>query len=153
MRESSARDFAVGLFVVGGLAAVAYLSLQVGGLAYTGPGGLRLAATFDDIGGLTARSPVVIAGVKVGRVVSIELDDDLRARVALDLDPSLALPVDTTGAIRTSGLLGDQFVLLEPVAEEEQLRSGDSLAHTESALQLEKLIGALVHGSEIEEEP
>lgn len=149
MRESNARDFVVGLFVLAGLAAVAYLSIQVGGLSYAGPGGLRLRATFDDVGGLTTRSPVVIAGVKVGRVTTIELSPDLRANVGLDVDRTLVLPADSTAAIRTAGLLGDQFVQIEPGAEEQSLHSGDQFAYTESALQLEKLVGALVHGTDL----
>lgn len=145
MQSSPLRDLAVGLFLLAGLAAVAYLSVQVGGLAYSGPGGLRLVAHFDEIGGLTERSPVVISGVKVGRVDAVELGDDLRARVTLEIDESLELPVDTAAEIRTAGLLGDQFVALRPGAELENLRSGEEIAFTESALQLEDLVGTLVH--------
>ena len=64
--ESSQRDTIVGLFVMLGFAAIAYLSVQVGGMSYTGPGGFKVLATFDEIGGLTPRAPVVISGVKVG---------------------------------------------------------------------------------------
>ena len=147
MQTSPTRDLAVGSFVLIGLLAIAYLSLQVGGLSLRRVGGLVLFATFDDIGGLSARSPVRIAGVKVGRVDSIELDDELRARVRLDLDPRLELSTDTAAAIRTAGLLGDQFVALEPGAEDELLRSGDRFGFTESAWNVDALVGALVHGS------
>lgn len=147
MQSSSTRDLAVGAFVLLGLLAITYLSLQVGGLALTSRGGLVLFATFDDIGGLTSRSPVRIAGVKVGRVEAIELDEDLRARVRMDLDPALALSIDTAAAIRTAGLLGDQFVALEPGAEDATLRSGEEFSFTESAWNVDALVGALVHGS------
>ena len=146
MQASPVRDFAVGVFVLAGLAAVAYLSVQLGGVSYTGPGGLQLAGSFDEIGGLSVRAPVRIAGVKVGQVESIGLDDDLRARVVLDVDSSLELPIDTAAWIRTSGLLGDQFIALEPGAEDDVLSSGDELEFTESAINLDKLIGAVVHG-------
>ena len=152
MQASAGRDLVVGLFVLAGLAAVAYLSIQVGGLSYKGPGGLRLFASFDEIGGLSVRAPVVIAGVKVGQVEEIVLDEDLRAKVTLDVDPSLELSVDTTAAIRTSGLLGDQFVALEPGGEEELLRSGDAISFTDSALNLEKLIGTVVHDAGLGDE-
>lgn len=152
MQSTSGRDFAVGLFVLAGLLGVAYLSFQVGGLSYNGPTGFGLVAIFDDVGGLSARSPVVISGVKVGQVKQIELDEDLRARVFLDLDPRLELPVDTSAAVRTAGLLGDQFVALEPGAEEDLLRPGETLAYTESAISLDKLIGRLVHGDALGEE-
>src|SRR5262245_19693521 len=121
MQPSPVRDLVVGLFVLAGLAALAYLSFQIGGGAYTGPGGLRLYATFEEVGGLRPRAPIAIAGVKVGQVAGIALDQDLRARVALDVDPTLKLPVDTSARIMTSGLLGDQFVALEPGAEEQML--------------------------------
>lgn len=144
MSPSARREFVVGLFVLAGVAAVGWLSLGVGGLAYKGPLGLRLSATFDEIGGLRERAPVLISGVKVGQVRAITLDDEMRARVTLDLDPRLKLPVDTAAAIRTAGLLGDQFIALVPGAEEEILRAGEAIDRTESALSLEKLIGKFV---------
>jgi phospholipid/cholesterol/gamma-HCH transport system substrate-binding protein len=147
MESSSTRDLAVGMFVLIGLLAIGWLSLQIGGLTLGREGGLVLVATFDDIGGLSARSPVRIAGVRVGRVESIVLDDDLRARVAIDVQRDLELSVDSAAAIRTSGLLGDQFVALEPGAEDALLGPGDAFAFTESAWNVDALVGALVHGS------
>ena len=90
MQPSPIRDLTVGLFVLAGLTAIAYLSVQVGGLQ--GERGFHLYATFDQIGGLRPRAPVVVSGVQVGQVSSIELDENLRARVNMDVDPSLELP-------------------------------------------------------------
>lgn len=143
MQTSPSRDFAVGVFVLIGLAALGYLSLQVGGLATQG--GLELHATFDQIGGLAERAPVVISGVKVGKVTRIELAEDLRARVTLDVDAALELPSDTSASIRTAGLLGDQFIELQPGAEDALLEPGGEIAMTESALSIESLVGSLVH--------
>jgi phospholipid/cholesterol/gamma-HCH transport system substrate-binding protein len=151
MQPSPARDMIVGLFVLAGLAALAYLSIQIGGMAYTGPGGLQLYATFEEVGGLRPRAPIAIAGVKVGQVSEIQLDGDLRARVTLDLDPNLQLPSDSSARIVTSGLLGDQFIALEPGAEEDMLKSGDELEFTESAISLERLIGKFVNDAGLEE--
>jgi phospholipid/cholesterol/gamma-HCH transport system substrate-binding protein len=145
MQSSPSRDLAVGLFVLIGLAAVGYLSLNLGGMTFSGNGGLALHATFNQIGGLAERAPVVISGVKVGKVTKIELGQDLRARVTLDVDSTLELPVDTSASIRTSGLLGDQFIELEPGAEDELLKAGGEIELTESALSIEKLVGSLVH--------
>ena len=146
MQRQPTRDLLVGLFVLAGLGAIAYLSVQLGGAGYDGGGGLRLSARFDEIGGLSARAPVTISGVPIGEVIGIDLSDDLRAEVRLDVDDELELPIDTSASIRTSGLLGDQFIALEPGGEDELLRSGDALSFTEDALNLEKLIGAFVHG-------
>jgi phospholipid/cholesterol/gamma-HCH transport system substrate-binding protein len=150
MQPSPVRDFSVGLFVLAGLAAIAYLSIQVGGLS--GPRGFTLYATFDQIGGLTPRAPVVISGVEVGQVSSIRLDDDLRARVELDLDPSVKLPIDTWASIMTQGVLGNQFVALEPGAEDELLQPGEDIDFTESAVLLERLIGKFVNDADLDEE-
>ena len=145
MQSSGARDLAVGLFVLLGLAAIAYLSLQLGGVSYKGKGGLELHATFGQIGGLAERAPVVISGVRVGKVTRIGLSDDMRAKVTFDVDQSLQLPVDTSASIRTAGLLGNQFIELEPGAEDEVLQAGGEIELTESALSIEKLVGSLVH--------
>lgn len=147
--QSSQRDLIVGAFVTLGLAAIAYLSLEVGGMSYNGPAGFEVIANFDEIGGLTTRAPVVISGVKVGQVTAIELDDNLRARVVLDVRPDLELSIDTSASIRTSGLLGNQFIALEPGGEIDILQDGEVLDFTESALNLEKMIGAFMHGSDL----
>lgn len=150
MQPSPIRDFTVGLFVLAGLAAIAYLSVQVGGLQ--GERGFHLYATFDQIGGLRPRAPVVVSGVQVGQVSSIELDENLRARVNMDVDPSLELPVDTMASIMTEGVLGNRFLSLEPGAEEELLKNGEEIAFTESAVLLERLIGKFVNDAGLDEE-
>lgn len=151
MQPSPVRDLLVGLFVLGGLVALGYLTFQVGGLSWDRGGGLTVYAAFDDIGGLKPRAPVSISGVKVGEVSGVELDALLRARVVLDLDGSLELPVDSAARILTSGVLGDQYVALEPGAEEDILQSGDEIELTESALAIERLIGRLVNDAGLEE--
>ena len=104
MQPSPVRDLIVGLFVALGLATIAYLSIRVGGVSYAGRGGLMLHATFDQVGGLKPRAPVAVAGVTVGQVRTIDLDERLRARVTLEVEKDLALPVDSSAAIRTQGL-------------------------------------------------
>lgn len=145
MRNSTTRDLMVGLFVLAGLVALAYLSLRVGGLEIVQAERMVLRATFDDIGGLSVRAPVRIAGVKVGQVSAIDLDEDLRAKVSMEIDAGLELSIDSSAAIRTSGLLGDQFISVELGAEEESLRPGEEFVFTESALSIDKLVGNLIH--------
>lgn len=142
--EARARDFFVGLFLLAGIAAIAVLSVSVGGATYRGPGGLELAVTFDQIGGLKVRAPVVIGGVKVGQVRSIGLDGDLRPRVVLDVDSRLKLPTDTSAVILTAGVLGDQYVELTPGGETTLLKSGDEIQFKQDAFVLERLIGKLI---------
>ena len=146
MERSAARDFIVGLFVLVGFAALAYLSVSIGGFTWHGKSGLRLSAKFNETGDLNVRAPVVIAGVHVGEVKSIELDKNFRARVEMDLDSTLKLPTDTSAAIVTAGMLGDRYIELQPGGEEQYLKSGDQIAFTESAVILERLIGQVVYG-------
>ena len=150
MTRVPTRDFLVGLFVLLGLGAIAYLSINVGGLSYGGPGGLTLYAAFDQTGGLKPRAPVVIAGVKVGQVSSIALDRNARARATLDLDKSLKIPTDTTASIVTSGLLGDRYVSLQLRGDPQSLQPGDEITFTESAVILERLIGKFIHKTDVE---
>ena len=148
MSRAPVRDFLVGLFVLAGLGGVAYLSLSVGGVSLGRSGGLTLFADFDEIGGLKPRAQVVISGVKVGQVVSIGLDEGYRARVRLDLNENLKLPVDTSASIMTSGLLGDRYISLQIGGEQQVLKPGDQITITESAVVLERLIGKLVYGGD-----
>jgi phospholipid/cholesterol/gamma-HCH transport system substrate-binding protein len=144
MTSSPIRDLIVGLFVLVGLGAIAYLSVTLGGASYGGPAEMQIFSTFDEIGGLAPRSQVVIGGVKVGQVDSIVLDEDFRARVSLNVDASLELPDDTSAAILTAGVLGDQYIALEPGGSDELLGPGDEIPFTQSALILERMIGKLV---------
>jgi len=138
------RDLWVGLFLLAGAAAIAFLSVSVGGSTYRGPGGLELFVTFDQVGGLKPRAPVVIGGVKVGQVKSIGLDPDLRARVGLDVDGTLRLPTDTSASILTAGVLGDQYIELTPGGEEQTLGPGDEIEFKQDAFVLERMIGRLI---------
>ncbi|MCP4005428.1 MAG: outer membrane lipid asymmetry maintenance protein MlaD [bacterium] len=145
MPNSAQRDLLVGLFVLAGLVAIAYLSIQVGGANYAGPGGLSLTAYFDEVGGLAERAPVVVGGVKVGTVRRIDLDEeDFRAIVTLEVDDSLELPDDTSASILTAGVLGDQYLSLEPGGSPDLLGNGDTITYTQGAVVLERLIGKLL---------
>ena len=149
MQSTPLRDFIVGLFVLAGLAATGHLAISLGGAGIGGRGGLELVARFSEIGGLSVRAPVTISGVRVGEVKGIELSPDLDARVLLDVDAALELPVDSSAEIRTAGLLGDQFIAIEPGAEDELLTPGEELAFTVNAISIDKLVGQLVHGANL----
>jgi phospholipid/cholesterol/gamma-HCH transport system substrate-binding protein len=144
MNQSPTLYLVVGIFVLIGLASIGFLSVSLGGASYRGAGDLTLEVTFDQIGGLKERAPVVVAGVKVGQITDVTLDEDLRARVRLEIDRNVQLPTDSSAAILTSGVLGDQYVELEPGAEENYLQPGDEITYTQNALVLERLIGKLV---------
>ena len=92
---------------------------------------------------------MVISGVKVGEVASIGLADDYRAKVTFNLDPTLKLPIDTTASIVTSGVLGDRYVSLQPGGDDLLLKPGDEITFVESAVILERLIGKLIHNTDV----
>jgi phospholipid/cholesterol/gamma-HCH transport system substrate-binding protein len=141
------RDLVAGIFVLVGIAAVAVLAFRVGANPLLDRGGLRIYAIFDQTGGLKPRAPVEIAGVKVGQVSDITLNQDFRARVGLDLRDGLLLPVDTSASIVTAGVLGDRYVSLQLGGDDRMLAPGDEISFTESAVILERLIGKLVHNA------
>jgi phospholipid/cholesterol/gamma-HCH transport system substrate-binding protein len=142
MDHHPVRDFIVGLFVIAGLAALGYLSLSIGGLTFNKTGGFEVYALFDEVADLKPRAPVMIAGVKVGEITSITLNQKTyQARVDMDLRPGLKLDTETSAAIYTEGLLGDRYVALEPGASPDELKPGDRIERTASGMVLEKLVG------------
>ena len=132
----------VGLFVVLGIVGVVFLALKAANLGSFSSGDTyTLLARFDNIGGLKVRAPVRSAGVTVGRVASITLDaKTYQGVVRLEVQRDVQFPSDSSARILTSGLLGDQYVGLEPGAEEKVFGAGDTIRQTQSAVVLESLI-------------
>jgi len=133
----------VGLFVVLGIVGLLFLALKAANLGSFGHGETyMLQARFDNIGGLKVRAPVRSAGVTVGRVTSIVLDSKTyQGVVTLQIDKGVEFPRDTSAKILTAGLLGDQYIGLEPGGDEKNLVAGDVIKQTQSAVVLENLIG------------
>lgn len=139
----------VGLFVVLGIAAVVFLALQAANLgsSFNGSNTYTLQARFDNIGGLKPRAPVRSAGVKVGRVTGITLDPKtFQGVVTLEVERSFQFPKDSSAKILTAGVLGDQYVGIEPGGDDKNLAAGDTIAQTQSAVVLENLIGQFLTG-------
>lgn len=134
----------VGLFVLLGAAALLFLALKAANLASFAGGGdtYTVQARFDNVGGLKSRAAVRSAGVNVGRVTSVSLDPyTFQGLVTLEINKAMAFPKDSSAKILTSGLLGDQYVGIEPGADEKNLAAGDVITQTQSAVVLENLIG------------
>jgi phospholipid/cholesterol/gamma-HCH transport system substrate-binding protein len=137
-------EISVGLFMALGIAALFVLSLKVSNLTQLGSSdGYQVSAWFENVGGLKVRAPVTAGGVLVGRVSAIGYDTErYRARVTMTLfAENTQFPLDTSAGIYTAGLLGEQYIGLEPGAEEDYLREGDEISITQSALVLEQVIG------------
>lgn len=143
-QNRSSRAVGAGLFILLGFAALAWLATQTTSFAnYSQGDTYTIKATFSNVGQLAVRAPVKIAGVRVGSVGSIELDPkSMRAVVTMAIATRYDdIPTDTSASIFTSGLLGAQYVGLQPGGMPEALRDGDELILTQSALRLEDLIG------------
>ena len=140
-------DLWVGLFVVAGIVAVLFLALKVGNLGgYDNGATYVVKASFDNIGGLKPRAPVKSAGVVVGRVADIGFDPkSYEALVTLSLSARYSFPQDSSAAIMTSGLLGEQYIALEAGGDEKMLTNGDVLKITQGAVVLENLIGQFLY--------
>jgi phospholipid/cholesterol/gamma-HCH transport system substrate-binding protein len=148
-------DLWVGLFVIAGVAALLFLALKVGSTsAVSASNSYEIVARFDNIGGLKPRAPVKSAGVVVGRVADIRFDNEtFDAAVTLRLDTRYAFPKDSSAAIMTSGLLGEQYVGLEAGGDSEKLKDQDRILITQSAMVLENLIGQFIYGKAQEGAP
>jgi len=137
-------EILVGAFMAAGLVALFFLAMKVSNLSAVSTGdGYRLTARFDNVGSLKVKAPVSMAGVRVGRVEAIAFDKKAyEAVVTLHIDESYdTIPADTYANIFTAGLLGEQYIGLDPGAEEVFLVDGDQIVHTQSALVLEQMIG------------
>ncbi|MEN9314833.1 MAG: hypothetical protein RIS35_1226 [Pseudomonadota bacterium] len=146
-------DILVGLFVLLGFGALVFLAMRAGNmsssLALENPYEVR--ARFDNIGGLKPRAAVRSAGVVVGRVGAITFDDKTyQADVVITLDRRYRFPEDTSAKIMTSGLLGEQYIGLEPGGDEAMLAPGGRITMTQSAVVLENLIGQFLYGKAAE---
>lgn len=141
-------EFLVGLFVILALAALAWLTLRVGAGSFTGGDTYLVEARFANAGGLHSGSSVLLSGVTVGSVEGIRMDpSDYSAIATLRILSELRLPSDTMASIKTSGLIGDKFIALAPGAEEDYLAPGSRITMTESAVDLESLIGKMAFGA------
>jgi phospholipid/cholesterol/gamma-HCH transport system substrate-binding protein len=140
--QKSRHDLWVGLFVVIGAAALLFLALKAGNLlSLSFEPVYRVSARFDNIGGLKARAAVKSAGVVVGRVTRISFDDkSFQATVEMEMEQRFAFPKDSSVKILTAGLLGEQYLGIEPGASDKTLLAGDVITQTQSAVVLETLI-------------
>lgn len=139
-------ETAVGLFVLLGIACLAWLSIKLGKLEIVGGGYVPVHAEFASVSGLKPGVSVEIAGVDVGKVESITLRD-YKADVLMKIREGIRLQEDTIASIRTRGLIGDKYVSLSPGASDRVIPPNGRIRDTESAVDMEQLIGEFIHGS------
>lgn len=151
--DKTTLDIWVGLFVATGIAALMGLAMKVGNLTSNTLGETYMVtANYENIGGLKPRAPVKSSGVVVGRIDNIKFDTKAyQAVVTLKIDKRYPFPKDTFANIYTSGLLGEQYISLEPGGDDHFLKEGDRISKTQDAVVLEKLISQFLYNKASEE--
>jgi len=138
-------ELSVGVFLLAGILCLGYLSIKLAKMEVIGGSGYELMAQFSNIGGLKEGSSVVIAGVDVGRVKSIRLED-YEAEVILVLPQEIEIQEDAIASIKTKGLIGEKFIQITPGGSDMIMKSGDRIRETEPAVDMEALISNFVFG-------
>ena len=138
-------ELAVGFFMIIGIICLGYLSIKLGKIEVFGDEGYEIQAVFSNSGGLKSGSSVVIAGVEVGRVKRVILDD-YQAKIFLNLPLNLKIQEDAIASIKTKGLIGEKYVEITPGGADELIKPGGRIRDTQSAIDIEELISNYVFG-------
>jgi len=140
-------ETSVGVFVLIGLICVGYLTIKLGKMEWVSSDTYSVVAKFSSISGLKEGALVEIAGVEVGKVDSITLDrEDMTAVVSISVQNNIELDDETIASVRTSGLIGDKYIRLEPGGGFEMLSEGDRIVETQAAIDMEEMVGKYVFG-------
>ncbi len=140
-------ELAVGIFVVLGIIAMAYLSISLGDVEVFGNRGYPVYAEFDSTSGLKSGADVEIAGVVVGRVDSITLKD-YASLVRLNIYPDVKIPEDSIASIRTRGIIGEKFIKINPGGSDKYIEPGGRITDTESSIDIEELVSKYIFSQE-----
>jgi phospholipid/cholesterol/gamma-HCH transport system substrate-binding protein len=135
----------VGLFIIAGLVCLGYLSVKLGNLEIVGRKGYDLQATFSNSGGLKVGAGIIIAGVEIGRVKSVSLEN-YNAHVVLNLPSNVQIQEDSIASIKTKGLIGEKYIDISPGGAEKALAPGERIRETQPAVDLEELISRYAFG-------
>ncbi len=139
-------EFVVGLFLAIGIGCLAWMSIKLARKEFFARGGYQVEAAFSNGGGLRRGTPVVIAGVEIGRVESVGLED-YEAKVRILIQQGLVLQSDTIAAIKTKGLIGEKYIELTPGASDKVIKPGGVIRETQPPMDLEGLIGKYIQGN------
>ncbi len=138
-------ELAVGVFMIAGILSLGYLTIKLGRMEVMGGTGYELQAVFANSGGIKSGSAVMIAGVEVGRVKAVSLED-YQARVVLTLPEEVRIQEDAIASIKTKGLIGEKYIEISPGGSERLLEPGERIRDTQPAVDLEQLISGFVFG-------
>jgi phospholipid/cholesterol/gamma-HCH transport system substrate-binding protein len=138
-------ELTVGLFLIAGIICLGYLSIKLGRMEVLGGEGYNIYGLFSNSGGLKKGSSVMIAGVEVGRIKNISLDD-YQARVVMNIAQAIKVQEDAIASIKTRGLIGEKYVEITPGASEKMIPPGGRIRETQPPIDIEELISKYVFG-------
>jgi phospholipid/cholesterol/gamma-HCH transport system substrate-binding protein len=145
--KRTSQELAVGVFVFIGMLAVGYLTIKLGKMEVLQGDYYQVSARFQNVAGLKAGSSVQIAGVPIGRVAAVTVNpENFAAVVTMKIEKRVVLNDDTIASVKTEGLIGDKFIKLSPGGSDKELKPGDTLLETESAVDFEQLISQFIMG-------
>lgn len=139
-------ETAVGFFLLIGIFSLGFISMKMARMEGLGTSGYTLYAEFAQAGGIKPGASVQIAGVAIGRVTGITLDKNYAALASFEIDDGVKLQEDAIASIKTSGLIGEKFVLITPGASEQYIPAGGRIRETESAIDVEALVSRYAFG-------
>jgi len=147
--NSTKLELTVGIFMLIGILCLGYLSIKLGKMELLGGNYYRVAAQFDSVSGLKQGARIEVAGVEVGAVERIALakESSDRAEVTLKIKDGVTIPDDVIASVRTSGIIGDKFIMLKPGGSDRLLKDGSKIRETESAIDIEELVSKFIHGN------
>lgn len=140
-------EIIVGIFVLLGIMAMAWMAIKLGQVGGLGASGYNVSATFDDAGGLRAGADVMLAGVSIGRVASVQLQGQDEALLQLEIQQGVKLTSDAIAAVRTKGIIGERYVRISQGADDAMIEDHGEIEETESAINIEDLISKYIFSS------
>jgi phospholipid/cholesterol/gamma-HCH transport system substrate-binding protein len=144
--ERRGLELGVGLFLLVGLLCMAYLSFKLGDINLWGSSDYEVRARFSNVGGLKDKAEVTMAGVTIGQVKDIQLNDG-QALLTLSINKNVRLEDDVIASIKTMGIIGDKYVSISPGASDDYIKPGGMIKDTQPPLDLENLVSKFVFGS------
>jgi len=138
-------ELAVGIFMIAGILCLGYLSIRLGKIEVFGKGGYDVYALFSQSGGVKVGSPIVIAGVDIGRVKNVTLDN-YQARIVFNIPEGVKLQEDSIASIKTKGLIGEKYIEITPGGSEKIIQPGGKIRETQSPIDIEELVSKFIFG-------
>jgi phospholipid/cholesterol/gamma-HCH transport system substrate-binding protein len=147
MTEYKKIEMIVGAFVLAGIISISWMAVKLGQIGGIGASGYMLEAIFTDAGGMRSGSDVMMAGVVIGRVGDVAVNDDSEARLTLLIDDGIPVSADAIASVRTKGIIGERYIRITQGGDTEMLQGGDEIEETESAINIEDLVSKYIFSS------